>query len=444
MPENNSPSIRLNSFWLLLGRVLGQGLLVIFVALVARYLGEEGLGQYALVTAVILLGNVFTTFGLDTLLIREVAARRGQTGLMRPFPLPLTALLVQLFLSALFIGGVWLLAGRLPGQTPTTIGALKLYSLSLLPLTLATVYSAILRGYERMDLYTLYTLASALLQTVGALLVLRAGGGLLALVGWLLLVQAITAVFVTALCYWTIPRLSLRHKVEWATLRATVWPTLHLAWPLALLMVLAVWQQRLGIFALSFLAGDAETGWFSAAAKVIEAAKMGHYAFFGALFPVLARGAGGRPAEKRSRTADREPVSVTAPSSGQALGPPTSVTRFPFALLLGLTLLVMLLITLGARPLVQLLYGAGYAPAVTALAILAWSLLPYTMGAKLSLELVAAGRERVVLRAVALTLATSLLLFGLLVPSLGLIGACWAVVLGELVQAVILYVKRET
>jgi O-antigen/teichoic acid export membrane protein len=431
MAENTPPSLSVNSLWLLLGRVLGQGLLVVFIALVARYLGEVGLGQYALVMAVILLGNVFTTFGLDTLLIREVAARRGPAGTIAPFSLPLTALLVQLVLSGLFIGGVWLLGERLPGQAAITISALKLYSLSLLPLALATVYSAILRGYERMDLYTLYTLASALLQTGGAWLVLRAGGGLLALVGWLLLVQGITAVFVTLLTHWTIPQLSLRHQVDWTRLRHT----LHLAWPLALLMVLAVLHQRLGIFALSFLAGDAATGWFSAAAKVIEAAKIGHYAFFGALFPVVARAAARGPRDGRRRTEDGSRLSVFQPRS--------SVTHHPFAILLLLTLLAALLITLAARPLVELLYGAGYAPTVTALTILAWSLLPYTIGAKLSLELVAGGQERLVLRAVILTLVVSLLLYGLLISRLGLVGACYALLLSELIQAVILYVKRE-
>jgi O-antigen/teichoic acid export membrane protein len=420
MSDDHIPSLRRNSLWLLLGRVGGQGLLVLFVALVARYLGEVGLGQYALVTAVILLGNVFTTFGLDTLLIREVAARRSQAGSMAQFPLPLMALLVQLVLSGLFIGGVWLVAGRLPGQAPVTLTALKLYSLSLLPLALATVYSAILRGYERMDLYTLYTLVAAGLQTAGAFVLLAAGGGLVALISWLLLVQGITAVFAAALSYWTIPQLSLRHTVEWSNLRRT----LYLAWPLALLMVLAVLHQRLGIFALSFLAGDAETGWFSAAAKVIEVAKMGHYAFFGALFPVAARAA--------AHSYNRLPPT--------AYRLPDTDYRLPF--LLVLTGLLVLLLTIGVGPLIGLLYGPGYEPSATALSLLAWSLLPYTIGAKLSLELVASGRERTVLNAVALTLAISLLLYLLLIPSLGLLGACWAVILGELVQAVILSVVR--
>ncbi|MCA9926088.1 MAG: oligosaccharide flippase family protein, partial [Anaerolineales bacterium] len=67
------PRITQNAFWLLLARLGGQALMLLFTVLVARRLGEVGLGQYAFIAAMLFVGNVFTTFGMDTYLIREIA-----------------------------------------------------------------------------------------------------------------------------------------------------------------------------------------------------------------------------------------------------------------------------------------------------------------------------------------------------------------------------------
>ena len=57
----------------LAARLGAQALGLLFTAVLARALGEAGLGQFAFISAVLLIGNAVTTFGLDTLLIREVA-----------------------------------------------------------------------------------------------------------------------------------------------------------------------------------------------------------------------------------------------------------------------------------------------------------------------------------------------------------------------------------
>ncbi|MCB0035135.1 MAG: oligosaccharide flippase family protein, partial [Anaerolineales bacterium] len=68
--------IRLNSAALLAARVAQQGLVLLFTIVVARSLGEVGLGQLTFVMSVVYVGNVLSTFGLDTLLLREIAAVR--------------------------------------------------------------------------------------------------------------------------------------------------------------------------------------------------------------------------------------------------------------------------------------------------------------------------------------------------------------------------------
>ena len=68
--------VGLNTAWLAAARLGSQLASALMAILVARQLGQAGLGAYAFFSAVILTGNVLTTYGTDTLLIRELAGSR--------------------------------------------------------------------------------------------------------------------------------------------------------------------------------------------------------------------------------------------------------------------------------------------------------------------------------------------------------------------------------
>ena len=91
-----------------------------------------------------------------------------------------------------------------------------------------------------------------------------------------------------------------------------------------------------------------------------------------------------------------------------------------------------------AGPLVRLLFGADYLPAVPALRILAWTLVPYTVTTFLSLAFLAAGHERPVLRGLVAGLLALTALNLLLVPRAGLVGASLAFLAAETAQAAVL------
>jgi O-antigen/teichoic acid export membrane protein len=358
------------------------------------------------IASVMFVGNVITTFGTDTLLIREIA--RTHTTDTPALP---SSFWIQIVLSVLFIGIIVVWTGFLPSKTPGTLLGLRLYSLSLLPLAFFSVYSAILRAYERMDLCLVTTLFSAILQVGGAWLVLRGGDELLPLLLWLLGIQVCAALLAGLLCYKYIPGFALRWRV---TLPKTI-KVLRTVWPLALISIFAIFYQRMGTLMLSLLGGDAPTGWFSAAARIVDAAKIAHFAVLGALLPALSNlqpSTDGRHAE-------------------QALFRRSLLLLSIFAIIMAVG------IALFCRPLVLFLYGTAYAPTAPALQVLALSLIPYTLSANLSLRLIVQGRERRVLQATAISLAASAALYLWLIKSLGLMGASLAAVCSESLQALI-------
>ena len=147
-------SLRVNSFWLLFARLSTQGLAVVFIALVARRLEPASFGQFTFIAATIFIGNTFTSFGTDTLLIREIAKARQVTSLVH------SALSLQLVLSLLWCFILIVFRVKAP---------LLIFSLSLIPLAIFSIVSALLRALERMDLVWGLSLVSGFIQILCAL-----------------------------------------------------------------------------------------------------------------------------------------------------------------------------------------------------------------------------------------------------------------------------------
>jgi O-antigen/teichoic acid export membrane protein len=405
----------LNSFWLVVSRLGSQTLSALTIILVARALGPSGLGGFTLITTLILVANVFTTFGLDTLLVRELARSRD------PHSTYLSAALwLQLALSIVMIIGLLLMSGRIPNQTPATHLAIQIYSLALLPLAYYTVYSAVLRAYERMGLFLLVNFLVTSSQLVGAWLVLRLGGDLVSLSIILLTSQTLGALAARWLSNRVAPGIRLSGRPPQDT-RRLVRQVLHQSWLLALLGGLAVISQRLGVLALSFIAGQSMTGTFSAATRLVELLKLGHYAYFGALFPVLSAQAGKNSPKQE----------VLQPISRR-------LVRLSFASLMLLSIGAALVLHWSAGPLISLLYGPGYAPSAELLKLLVWILVPYTISAQLSLEMVTKRQERYVVSSSVVSISLAALAYLALVPRLGLNGAGLAAISAEAANALAL------
>lgn len=390
-----------NTVWLLVSRVGTQGLLVLFTVLIARRLGNVGLGQYAFIASAIFLANTLTTFGTDMFLIREIAAGAG----LRQLP---AALFIQLALSVAcfaFVG----ISPFLPNLDAPTIQGLFIYSFSLFPLAFFTVFTTALRGLERMDWYAILNLLVSLAQVIALWVFVPAGGSVVAVAWVLLAIQAGAALSAGAICIFKIPNFLTAWRFSFEGLPDLI----KASAPIALLGLLGMLYLRLGIYQVTFLSGAAVTGWFSAAQRLVEAFKTGHLALFGALYPILAR-------------------TALQPNNDQrwlskSLGWLLAISAF-----LALVLFVL------AGPFVNLLYGSQFVPAIAAAQILCWLIVPYALNTFLSLAFLAQHREWFVARALFASLITLALLNQWWVPPYGLVGAAWAALLAESVQAVVL------
>ncbi len=394
-----------NSVWLLAARFGAQAGLALFTILLARHLGSHAFGEYAFISAVVVVGNTVTTFGTDMFLIREIAAAEDASLLP-------AALWLQLILSAVFIALALPISGFLGNLGADAVLAMRIYSLSLLPLAFFTVYTTALRGRQRMLAYALLNLALIALQLASIFTLIWLRGGLVDLAILLLLVQCLGAAVAARIARVRLVRLPLPAS----TLKQLI-GLMKASASIAALAVVGILYQRLSLLLLPSLAGASVAGWFSAAARLVEAAKMGHVAAFTALYPLMAQAR-----------------STTWPDF-------TKSFRWPWWFLLMAASLAAAVLSAFAAPLVGLLYGSDFAGAVPLLHLLPWCLIPYSINGFLSLVFLARGRAVAILRALAIATLTLAVLTFWLVPAIGAPGAVVAALAAEIVQSVALLLE---
>ncbi len=378
----SSHSIKRNSIWLLLARITAQGLAILFTAIIARKLGVDDFGQFSFIASLLLVGNTFTNFGTDTFLVRETARANQVTDIAAQ------SFALQLLLSVLYC--VAMLAYR---STP-----LFLYSLALFPLAIFSVNNALLRALNRMDLFWFLSLLNGSIQIFAAVFSVD----VLPLCLFLLIGQFLLSTFSYLICRASLPTFRLFPLKKFS-------PILKLILPFAALTVLLVLIQRLGILSVSALLGDSATGLFSSITRVVDGLKLGHYAILGALLPALSLG---------------------SPDSWKSF-------RNAFVLLISVSLIFAVVLLVFARPIILILYGNEFTQASTPLALLGWSLLPYTISSFISYDLIARGLESVVVKSALVSLVIYIALYLWLIPTRGLTGAVWSALIGECLQGIV-------
>ena len=102
---------------------------------------------------------------------------------------------------------------------------------------------------------------------------------------------------------------------------------------------------------------------------------------------------------------------------------------FSFSMAIGLVIF--------PRFIILMLYGEKFFPAVNLLALLGWSLIPYTISAFISYDLIARGLEMALVKATAISLVIFLGLYLWLISTYNLNGAVYAALIGEIMQAVV-------
>lgn len=375
-----------------------------FAIFMLRLLGPEAAGKYAFGVVVFGYFDIFSSFGLNTLLTREVAGDRKLAG--RFFGETIVLRIGLSLFSLPLLLAVVLLLDRTSELTRDTGTVILLLGLTLLPGALNGAITALLQGFELME----YPAAISLVTNVGkvflGIIVLLAGWGIVGLAAVAVVNSTVTALVFLWLYRTVRQRFDVR--IEWKAQLAT----LSNAFPLMINNFLSSIFFRIDVLLLRLMqpgVGDLVNGWYTTAYRFIDGLNIIPSFFTLAIFPLMARYA----------KSDRE-----------------SLLR-GYVLSLKVLLAVALPITVGttliADRIILLFFPPEFTPSILALQVLIW-FLPFSyINSVTHYVLIALNLQRYLTVAFIIGVAANVVGNVALIPSYSFVGAGLMTVLSEVI-----------
>ena len=356
----------------------------LFAAFYLRVLGPADAGSYANAIAVAGWFEIISNFGLNTLIIREVAQDRRSAGsyLLNTITLRLgTSIVAALPIFVYF----WLTNAGTNPLGPKAIAAILLLMVGMLFSGAAQSFTGLFYAFETAETPAAITTVTTILKVGFGVVALLLGYGFVGLAAASIAVNLIT-LFILAWAFFRNFPLRGPWQLDLGLQRQMV----TLSYPLMLNHLLATIFFFIDVPLLRQIKGEAPVGWYNSAYKWINAINVIPSFFTFALFPVISR-----QIQSDSRAARR-------------------TFRMSIKLMVLIALPVAVVTTVLAEPLIAVLGGAEFLPhGAIALRLIIWSIPVGWINSVTNYVLIALGQERVQVRAfmigVAFNIAANLL-----------------------------------
>ncbi|MCK4223700.1 MAG: flippase [candidate division Zixibacteria bacterium] len=373
----------------------------IFVIICARYLGNVRYGIFGFVISFTSLLGVLGNLGWNTFAVREAAKDLKKTN----------KLLANIILLRVGVGTfVFLITCiliNLLNYPHEKVILVYILAANMFLFTLGSSFRWVFEAYQKFQYESLLkVLSSVLLLGLGIFVVVN-GMGLVALALSNLCVSAA----VCGIGYFVLLRKLLRPRIrlDFGFCKHLIRETI----PFSLNFIFTTIYLNLDVVLLSTIRGDAETGWYSAASKLVIMAKTVINLYIPVIFPVLSK-LFVSSLHKFKKLLDRS---------------------FIYLLMIGLGMAT--LTTVFADRIVVLIFGSSFTQSADPLRILIWAAFLVFLNGISGNALVSAGYQKLCTKITGIGLAINISLNLLLIPSLGRIGTSLSILATELVVTVL-------
>ena len=368
--------------------LVGKGAFLLVTVVAARRLSQEEFGLFSLASTVGWIAAIATDFGSQLHLARAIAREPRRAGaLLRGW----TIFRLGTSAAALFVTCAVVLAW--PAARPHALAMVLLTAMYIVS-GLVEFLHYFYRGLSRSDVESTLTLAQRLGTLVLAVAVLWTHPGVTLLAAAMLVPVVVTWSFSMTLAFSMAggsgERLSQVTR-EWA----------RDVMPIGAGIVLSALYFRVDVFLVEFWNGTGAVALYNAAFRLVEALRLFPAAIIAVALPVICRATNAKPVAQLS----------------------TIVT--------GMAVIGSIVVAAMAPWLVPFLYGAAYAPAVTAFRILLIAFPLMSLNYALTHQLIGWDGHRAYAWICAAALVFNVGLNALLIPSLSIAGAAWSTVWTE-------------
>ena len=270
--------ILFNSGVMFAGQAAVKILGLVWLAIVARHLGDARFGHLTYAFSLGSLIGILVEFGFSSVITRAVARRPEEAA--RYFS---NVLSLRMSLSVISFPLTVLVALH-TGATASTLGPVYIAAISTSLAGLYATSNAVFFGREKMEFPSIIMVVSKLVAILVGLLVVRMGLGIV----WIALVFLLEAALNLAI---SIPVLSRQMGFRFVPmLDIAFWRSLiREATPFALALVLGLIYFKIDVVMLSAMKGSRHVGWYSAGYRLLEGLVYLPAAFINTMFPALSR-----------------------------------------------------------------------------------------------------------------------------------------------------------
>ena len=371
----------------LLTQVIGPVCSFILVLFVARTLRVSGLGKFSIALSVFFIFQTISSLGFTHLITREVARDRSKASKYL-----INASFIALFFSALMAGAMCLTAYLLNYPADTAL-AIYILSFALIPAVIALVCQSICRAFEKLEYVSIPLVTGNLFKVLLGLFILFRGYGLVELMivilGSHFLILFMSQYFVLRCIGKPLYRIDFGF-CKWIIKATPVF---------ALIFIFSTIYWNVDVIMLSKMKGATEVGFYSAAYKLAMVCKIILMAYLMAFQPVIFR----------LFKSSLEKFKIACTKSIKYL----FFTMLPIAV--GTTIL--------ADRFIQLFFRNEFLASASALRILIWTLVPFSMVLVFAYALIASDNQIIDLRVNIIGMLCNVGLNLLLIPKLGFLGA---------------------
>jgi O-antigen/teichoic acid export membrane protein len=390
--------------------LVNKGIDMVFAMLMLRILGPANAGEFYLAVVIISWFDIFTNFGLNTLLTREVAKDRASAN---RYLANTNLLRLGLWTASVPLLALFLLVRRMttPLQ-PATVLAIALFGVALIPSNMSAGYSAVFNAYELMEIPASVTTMTTLLRVILSMVALVVWGGYVSLA-----IVSIVVNVATMLVLGYLLRARL-FRPCWEMDLPFQRQMLLAAYPLMINQLLATLFFKVAVVLLDWLMKDSRVvGWYSTAYKYIDAIGIIPAYFTIAIFPMLSR--------------------YAASAKGSLL----RAHRLSIKLLLIVAMPGALLGWGLSREMITVLGGSQYLPyAANILQVMIWYMPFGFINSVTQYVLIALDQQRFLTRAFIIGLAFNVLANVILIARFGYMAAAYVAILSEMVLLIPFYV----
>lgn len=382
---------------LLIAQVIYKALIFITFVLMARFLGVQVFGRLSFVIAFVGLFSVVLDLGMGELLIKEGA---GQSDSLNRRYIE-NAVALKLVLSFLVCICLYCFSFFMLIDNTTRIVILIL-SICLVLDSFTIFLRFIFRLFERMEFEALSIINEGILKFILISTMLKSPNfGILFIACIFLLVSVLTFL----LTFWISASRFIKFRIEFDI--GYIRTLLKKTAPFAFLTFFGVVNFKISTVMLSYMTNDINTGWYSAAVRLIEPVLIIPILAYTALFPTLAR------LYKTSRE--------------------TAIRLFRITLIFFLSggILVTLILNIFARGIIFMVLGQDYLDSIRVFHILSISLIAFFLKFFLERFLLMLNRVHSVILSYAVGIFVIIFSGPVLIKAMGYAGVAAALVMSE-------------